>query len=434
MGEVSIPTNAHTISILYIMANVIKRHIAPAPADGYAAFYYEWKNITTNMRYGGKHNGYVGDGYNHSSQNPIMHDDFQNMEHEWEYSVLYYGSEDEITNKEREILKSNEASTNPNWYNLNNGGTAYDVSKNQQFKFICDSIKDGKWLQKDILGKSQIQELLNGGLQGRVNSSDPKFTKRIETLIDDKGDTSHTNPLVLVEGKDGNRRLIDGNTTGQATIDSKHGMNVKYQVIPYNLVKTFTSNDFRGLALALNPVDKIPKSPSNVPDAVTYVMEGFRHFKRPIRDVSNIEYLRDNLNFDSKKRESVFKEVEAQIKSGNSANTTPIIRYAQTAHKWKLTKRAEEIETKLPNLKVFKYASNMIRYGDICKEFMINDNRGRNSKTPKFSNVMLLIHFSSYAAEADWISRRSQIDLDIMKSVCSKYGLSFSGFEYMPKY
>ena len=70
------------------MANVIKRHITPAPADGYAAFYYEWKNITTDMKYGGKHNGFVGDGYNHSSQNPNMQDDFQNMQHELQMALL----------------------------------------------------------------------------------------------------------------------------------------------------------------------------------------------------------------------------------------------------------------------------------------------------------------------------------------------------------
>ena len=415
------------------MARVTKRHITPAPADGYAAFYYEWYNATTDMTYGGKHNGHVGDGYNHSSQNPIMNEDFQNMEHEWHYSVLHYGSEKDITNIERNILKSMEAKTNPKWYNHNNGGTAFDESLNQIITFICEEIKKGKWLQPDRLNKSQIQELLDGGIQVRINSSDPKFTKEIETLIDDKGDTSNTNPLVLVEDKDGNRRLINGNTTGQATIDSKHGLTLEYQVIPFVNVKTFKKNDFRGLGLALNPADKIPTSPSNVPDAVAYVMEGYRNGLRDIRHNSNVEYLRDILNFSSKKRDSVFKEAEAQINSGNATNTAPIIRYAQKAHKFKLKDKAGELESLLSDTKVFKYASNMIRYGDICNEFMINDKRGRDN-TDKFSNVMLLIHFSSYAASANWDSTRSKIDRDILSSLCSKYGLSFSGFEYMSKF
>tara|TARA_R110000796_G_scaffold30913_2_gene82388 strand:- start:2 stop:1249 length:1248 start_codon:yes stop_codon:yes gene_type:complete len=415
------------------MAKVNKRHITPAPADGYAAFYYEWLNTTTDMRYGGKHNGYVDDGYSHSSQNPKMHDDFQNMEHKWKYSVLHYGSEKDITNIERKILKSNEARTNPKWYNLNNGGTAFDESLNSKIKFICEEIQKGKWLQPDKLNKFQIQELLDGGIQVRINSSDPKFTKEIETLIDDKGDTSNTNPLVLVEDKDGNRRLINGNTTGQATIDSKHGLTLQYQVIPFEFVNTFKKNDFRGLGLALNPADKIPTSPSNVPDAVAYVMEGYRNGLRDIRHNSNVEYLRDILNFNSKKRDSVFKEVEAQIKSGNATNTTPIIRYAQKAYKYKLKERADELGGTLTDTKIFKYASNMIRYGDICNELASNDNRGRTN-SDKFSNIMLLIHFSSYAAAADWDDRRSKIDRTILKSLCSKYGLSFSGFEYMSKF
>jgi hypothetical protein len=415
------------------MANIVKKYIEKAP-ENYEAFYYEWKNDTTDMKYGGKHNGYVGDGYNHSSQNPIMQDDFQNMEHKWLYSVKLYGTADEITNKEREILKLNEARTNSKWYNLHNGGTAYDVSKNQQIKFICDSIKNGEWLQSDELNESQIQKLLNGGIQVRINASNPKFTKKIETLIDDKGDTSNTKPLVLVQNKDDIAKLINGNTTGQATLDSKHGKKLKYQVIPYKIVKTFLTNDFRGLGLALNPPPKIPTSPTTVPDAVAYVMEGFRDNKRPVRDNSNMEYLRDNLYFDSKKIKSVFKEAEAQIKGGHAAITTPITRYSQKAHKYKLKNRAEELEKLLDKTKVFKYSSNMIRYGDICRQFMINDKRTKSSKIPKFSNVVLLIHFPSHEASLDWDAKRSKIDGDTLKSLCSKYGLLFSGFEYMDKF
>lgn len=415
------------------MANVDKRLITPAPADGYAAFYYEWENITTGMKYGGKHNGFVGDGYNHSSKNPQMQDDFQNMEHKWIYSVLFYGSEDEITNKEREILKSNDARNNPKWYNLTNGGTTYDVSKNQQIKFIVDSINNGEWLQDTELGKSEIKKLLEEGIQVRINSSDPNFTKHISTLIDDKGDTSNTNPLVLVEYTKCMGKLINGNTTGQATIDSKHGKKLKWQLIPYELVKNFSDNDYRALGLALNPKPKNPTNPTNIPDAVAYVMEAYRQGNRPIKDASNTEYLKDILNFSSTQIANVYKEAEAQISTGAATTTTPLIRYASKAHKPKLKKRAAELESKLPNTKVFAYSSSMIRYGDIVEKFMINDKRSKNSKD-KFSNVMLLIHFASYADISNWNSKRCKLDTDIMESLCSKYGLGFSNIEYMPKY
>ena len=88
------------------MANVIKESTVKAPNE-YEAYYYEWYDITTDMTYGGKHKGLVEDEYKHSSQNPIMHEDFQDMEHEWEFSVLHYGDDDYILNKERDILKFN---------------------------------------------------------------------------------------------------------------------------------------------------------------------------------------------------------------------------------------------------------------------------------------------------------------------------------------
>jgi hypothetical protein len=415
------------------MANVIKRHIASAPADGYAAFYYEWENITVRRKYGGKHNGFVGDGYNHSSENPEMQDDFQNMEHEWVYRVLFYGSEDEITNKEREILKSNDARNSSEWYNLTNASTAYDVSKNQQIKFIVDSINNGEWLQDTELGKSEIQKLIEAGRQVRINSSDPKFTKHISTLIDDKGDTSNTNPLVLVEHIKGEGRLINGNTTGQATIDSKHGKKLKWQLIPYELLKNFSDNDYRALGLALNPKPKNPTNPTNIPDAVVYVMDAYRQGNRPIKDLSNTEYLKEILNFSSTQIAQVYKEAEAQISSGAATTTTPLIRYASKAHKPKLKQRVADLESKLPNTRVFAYSSSMIRYGDIVEKLMINDKRSKNSKD-KFSNVMLLIHFSSYTDISNWNSKRCKLDTDIMESLCSKYGLGFSNIEYMPKY
>ncbi len=162
-------------------------------------------------------------------------------------------------------------------------------------------------------------------------------------------------------------------------------------------------------------------------------MDAYRQGNRPIKDTSNTEYLKDILNFSSKQINQVYKEAEAQINVGASTTTTPLIRYASKAHKSKLKQRTAELESKLANTKVFAYSSSMIRYGDIVQKLMINDMRSKNSKD-KFSNVMLLIHFSSYTDISNWNSKRCKLDTDIMESLCSKYGLGFSNIEYMPKY
>ena len=71
------------------MANVVNTYIKEAPSN-YEAFYYEHYNITKDKTYGGKRKGFVGDGYKHTSKNPEMHEDFQNLDMEWEYRVLHY--------------------------------------------------------------------------------------------------------------------------------------------------------------------------------------------------------------------------------------------------------------------------------------------------------------------------------------------------------
>lgn len=417
------------------MANVIKECIAPAPKGGYEAFYYEWRNITKVKNYGGKKKGFVGDGYSHSSESNEMNEDFQDMSQEWEYHVLHYGTADEITNLERKILKSNDARRSPNWYNLTNGGSAYKVAPTDLIKTIVENCKANKYLVCDAngiplkLGKSEIAELLKGKpIQVRINNSDPKMNKLIQVLIDDKGDTSNTDPLILIEGVDGHHRLLNGNTTANATLSSKHGKYLEYQVIPYELIKNCSDNDLRAIGLALNPKPLKPSSPSTTDDAAVYILEEYRKNKRPVTDISNVEYLRDMLNFNSSQRSTVFAEVNAQIKSGNAAVTTPIIRYAAPQNKHLLHEKREYFEKNINDVKVFDFSSSIVRYNDIVSFLMTNDLKKKN----KLTQILIVIHHPTYRDRAKWDKKDGSINRQRMESLCSKYGLTFLGFEYMP--
>ena len=412
------------------MSNVKESRITPVPASGYAAFYYEWENITTNMKYGGYHVGDINDKYKHTSKNPQMMSDFDNMGHEWIHSVLFYGSKEQMQDKERSILKSNDARRSDDWYNLTNGGSPYDLVGDEIIT-IRERILNGEWIQPEYLQQSDIKKALRDAFQPRVNHSEPKFTKLIETLIDDKGDTSNTNPLTFLEGKDGKIRLINGNTTARAVLDSKHGTKVKYQIVPFKEVKNFSPNDIRALGLALNPKDKKPTNPTNVPDAVAYVVEAFISGNRPIEHQSNIDYLQDVLNFSSRQRKEVIKEVKAQFTLGAIQSNSPLVRYAQKANKYLLKDRVKQLESKLPNTKVFAYATSMVRYGDIVTWLMGNDKKAKNEK---IANVMLLVHFSSYTDIKKWKAGESLLNSDRMSSLCSKYGLGWREIEEMDKY
>lgn len=418
------------------MANVIKECIEPAPKGGYEAFYYEWRNITKVKSYGGKRKGFVGDGYSHSSESNEMNEDFQDMSQEWEYHVLHYGTADEITNLEREILKGVDARNNPNWYNQTNGGNAYKVAPNDLIKTIVDGCSKKEYLAKDAdgnpktLSKTEISELLSGDpIQVRGNNSDPSMTKLIQILIDDKGDTSKTDPLILIEDKEGNYRLLNGNTTGHATLNSKHGKYLQYQVIPYELIKNCTENDLRGIGLALNPKMEKPTSPSTTFDASIYILEEYRKNKRPVRDKSNVDYLENHLKFNSSARNKVFAEVEAKIKKGHVNIITPIIRYSAPQNKHIVHQQKDYLESKIQDCKVFSYASSIIRYNDIVTFLMNNDKiKGKNKKT----SVKLIIHHPSYTDEKKWLKSVGDLNTQRMESLCSKYGLSFLGFHMMP--
>jgi hypothetical protein len=413
------------------MANIIKEIIPPPPIS-YEAIVYSFKNITTDMIYIGSRFGHVHDGYLHSSTNNKMHDDFQNMSHEWEYEILHYGTKEEMRNMEYEILTKNNASKNPKFYNLHNGSPLYKKCKIKEIAYIVECIDNFKFLQDDELDKSKLQKLIDGGIQVRINSSEPKFTRTIQTLIDDRGDTSNANPLVLIESKKGIARLLNGNTTAQATINSKHSnLKLKYQVIPYDLIKNFSSEDIRALGLAFNPKPTKPSNPTNKYDAAAYIITAYQKEKRPIRDESNLLYLKDILKFNSKQRIEVFNEVESQISTGNINNTTPLIRYSEKSKKPLIKEKVLELENRIHNSKVFAYSSSMIRYGDIIAEFIENENKPNKDK---FLNIIVLIHFASYSDIINWEQNRSKDDFKKMKSLCGKYGLQFSGFEYMPKY
>lgn len=418
------------------MARITKENIAPAPKGGYEAFYYEWHNTTKGKTYGGKRKGYVGDGYQHSSESKEMNNDYQDMTQEWVYSVLFYGTADDITNKEREILKGIDARNNPNWYNQTNGGSVYKVAPNDLIKTIVDGCNNREYLVLDAdgvpktLSKTEISDLLSGDpIQVRGNNSDPSMTKLVQILIDDKGDTSKTDPLILIEDKKGNYRLLNGNTTGHATLNSKHGKYLQYQVIPYDLIKNCTENDLRGIGLALNPKMEKPTNPSTTFDASIYILEEYRKNKRPVRDKSNVDYLENHLKFNSSARNKVFAEVEAKIKKGHANITTPIIRYSAPQNKHIVHQQKVYIESKIQDCKVFSYASSIIRYNDIVTFLMNNDKiKGKN----KMTSVKLIIHHPSYTDEKKWLKSVGELNQDRMDSLCSKYGLAFMGFHMMP--
>ena len=311
------------------MANVVNTDIKEAPPN-YEAFYYEHYNITKDKSYGGKRKGFVGDGYHHSSESDEMKEDFQNLDMEWEYRVLYYGTDEYILNKERDILKSHEARKSDKWYNLTNGGEAYPHPNVSKIHNIVDNVNAGVYyVEDDKINKEQLGELVSDEYRYQVRTEEyEKRETEIATEIDDIGDTRNCNPITLLENRNGEGKhaLIDGNTTAQGILKSKHGLYSQYNLIPHNIHKTLTNGDLDQIGLLLNPRNKKRKWESTTIDWATSIARASIEENRPIRSQEN----RDNLkksNFNSSQISSILKKAEDlanMFKSGELINENAI--------------------------------------------------------------------------------------------------------------
>ena len=71
---------------------------------GYQAFLYQWFCVQLQKFYIGYHTGFVGDGYTESSENDDFVKDRHNPDLDWEYSVIGFGTTEEMKNKERDVF------------------------------------------------------------------------------------------------------------------------------------------------------------------------------------------------------------------------------------------------------------------------------------------------------------------------------------------
>ena len=83
--------------------NIIKESIARPPAS-YDAYLYSYKNLDNNKKYLGVHKGAVDDEYTHSSKCEEFKKHLNDLEIPFEFSVLAYGSWDEVREKEHSRL------------------------------------------------------------------------------------------------------------------------------------------------------------------------------------------------------------------------------------------------------------------------------------------------------------------------------------------
>ena len=413
------------------MANVVKRYIAKEP-ESYESLYYQWRNITKDKKYGGKHKGFPFDGYNHSSQNPEMIEDFQDLNMEWEYSVLYYGDDDYILNTERRILKSNDARNSDKWYNLTNGGEQYPSPDIIRIHEIVDNIKNGVYfIENDKLDETDLKRLLSDDQRHQVRTEEDISRERdIANNIDYRGDTKMCDPITLLENRNGVSKhcLIDGNTTGQGILKSKHGKYAEYNLIPYDIHKDLTKSDLDHLGLLLNPKPEKKKWESTPKDWATALASAFINESRPIRCEENKQNLLKANHGASIRR--IYEMAEDIYKMGITDDRgRSWISYKLSKNRYLLDEKKQEILETNSKTMVFTFSSSKFRWEDVL--FSLVDNDKLKLKEQK-REIQIIIHYPKPSSEEMWNKNLTKVD-GYMRDICKKYNIKFGGFVYMSK-
>jgi len=413
----------------------IKLFLIKNEPESYQAFLYRWTNLTNGRIYIGYHTGFVGDGYKHSGECKEFNEDFQNLSYEWKYEILEFGTTNEMKNLERDMLKSVEARNNKLYYNQTNGGSAYKHTNPITSAELVENILSGKYLAKDEfgnplqLGKDKFKSLLESRIQVRgVELVDS--VNHIADEIDEVGDTQNCNPITLLENRisQGVHQLLDGSTTMMGTTKSKHGLYLRYNLIPYDIHSKFSEYDLRGIGFQLNPKQKQKKWESDDDDLTNHIMRGFELNKIPINSKENRDFLK-RVGCNGRKISYIFKKCERLKTLGTYQSVgTPWISYKLPQHISKLEQRIKEIEKNVASTKVFCFSSEKYRWEDIVI-FLLNNNKAKN----KIKNISVIIHHPFPDSEVKWNINLIKIQ-SYMDGLISQFQLNFLGFEYMPKY
>lgn len=400
----------------------------------YQAFLYQWFCVQLQKFYIGYHTGFVGDGYTESSENDDFSKDRHNPDLDWEYSVIGFGTTEQMKNKERDVLKWHEARNNPDkFYNQTNGGSAYPHISNMKIETILEKIQNGDYLQKTTLTKNGydwdtlIKERIQ--VRGIDNLEGVDFIQR---WIDSVGHSNETNPINLIENYygEGHHRLLDGSTTILGVLASEKGNEIKWNLIPKEDWEGYTESDWEVLGASLNPSQRKKKWSTSYDDWADIFARAFVNENRPINSKEN----RDRLtacNISPKTVSIILNKAKTLVKTGavNKTNST-WKSYKDTIGQKELQSKIDSLSELYNNkIKIFSVPSGKIRWEDVWTWMMENK---RKSKKKQIRKVMMLIRHPKPEHYKKWMKTHIHTVPKMWLQAVADYDLIDEGMETMP--
>ena len=401
----------------------------------YQAFLYQWFCVQLQKFYIGYHTGFVGDGYTESSENDDFSKDRHNPDLDWEYSVIGFGTTEQMKNKERDVLKWHEARNNPDkFYNQTNGGSAYPHPSNMKIDELLNDISNGDYLQKDTLHRDNVdwEKLIQERMQCRLTDNIAGI-EHVQEWLDSDGNSNNTKPITLLKDfyGDGHHRLLDGSTTILGMLGSEKGKELKYNLVPKEKYDGFTESDFEMSGASMNPNEKNKKWATSYDDWASILARAFITENRPINSAENRDRL-TSLNYSSKAVAKIFTKARTLVTTGAVSKTNTTWKsYKDPIGKKELTDRIAAIEEIYDGkIKIFSFPSAKVRWED-CWAWMTENKR--KPKKHQIRRTMMLIRHTTPEHYKTWMKSTLTTLPTQWAERCEDYELVNEGIEEMPR-
>jgi hypothetical protein len=384
--------------------------------------------------------------YVHSSQDDNL--DLDINRHDFKHEILHYGSEDEMRTVENEILMSNDARNNPEWYNMTNGAQGRTVKKvdlehlsnmadeiNETFAFkginpVIEIFKKKKMKQTIADTLMRLQVRFNSIITSNVRAisshlDDPKILGDIE-LLEKQGKKLLVVVLkdVLVplnsEGKydpEGIPTFVDlvvgGNHTLDATIQSKHGKQIRFLKLPKE-VHQLDYAEAKQLGSFLNKGDEQPREVNSEEDILKQCINLCIDFGYSSKS-EKIDEILENNNCNPAMARRIKKALTERLKK-DALSDMMWIDYKGDEGKEIIKKIKRKLAKAYPFAKIISASSG---YCEVGKDLIIM-NKELDAGV-FYDNIIWILHHPSPDAEIKWKTEYFKNNTSFIKKVCDAF-------------
>jgi hypothetical protein len=253
------------------------------PRD-YDAFTYridiKEKSSNTFKHYIGWHAGHIEDvdaqKYWHSSSSVQMEEALETAT-EIVYNIIDYGTNIEMATLENKLCSEVDATSNPLYYNRNNGGGKHCHSVKGflgRADTIFANINNGVYAVNHY-DKKFLQTLINKGskIQVRIEEFDVEHVRILrDQMLGKTSDDFDPIHLLMPEKQDDLPITIGGNHSMHAVVKAPTMCGLNAVEIPFSDWSKLEHTELEYLGLRLNPRPKKPIKPNSLDDAAVWII------------------------------------------------------------------------------------------------------------------------------------------------------------------